>query len=89
MNRAKLDAEAMLLELVDFKWLMAGRGWWLDLSRLRSDTAYARMSAQRGMDSGLSLLVGLSAMLLAQLPPPHSVNTAVASSNVPLSNAHR
>lgn len=89
MNRVALDADAMFLELVDFKWLMAGRGWWLDLSRLRSDSAYARMSAQRGMDSGLDLLVRLSAMLLAQLPPQLPVHATFAASNVPRSNAHR
>lgn len=28
------------IDLVDFKWLMAGVGWWVDLSRLQSDGAY-------------------------------------------------
>ncbi|MES1162634.1 MAG: hypothetical protein ABUL50_06195, partial [Rhizobacter sp.] len=44
------------LDLVSFKWLMAGRGWWVDLSRLREDAAYARGCVQRGLDSGLELL---------------------------------
>jgi hypothetical protein len=29
------------LLLVDFKWLMAGQGWWVDLTRLQRDAAYA------------------------------------------------
>ncbi|AGX88590.1 hypothetical protein [Candidatus Symbiobacter mobilis] len=32
---------AALLREVDFKWLMAGHGWWVDTNRLHSDTAYA------------------------------------------------
>ncbi|HWP20932.1 MAG TPA: hypothetical protein VNO84_17515 [Burkholderiaceae bacterium] len=30
------------LALVDFKWLMAGQGWWVDLSRMQRDEDYAR-----------------------------------------------
>jgi hypothetical protein len=35
MNRMLIDPETTLVELVAFKWLMAGRGWWIDLSRLQ------------------------------------------------------
>jgi hypothetical protein len=31
----------LLLEEVDFKWLMAGQGWWIDTTRLHSDRSYA------------------------------------------------
>jgi hypothetical protein len=31
-----------MLLLVDFKWLMAGMGWWVDLSRWRRDEPYAQ-----------------------------------------------
>lgn len=42
-----------LLNLVDFKWLMAGAGWWVDLSRL-----------QRALKSGSELLRKRSVELL-------------------------
>lgn len=29
------------LQLVDFKWMMAGQGWWVDLTRLQRDRGYA------------------------------------------------
>ena len=32
---------AELLDYVDFKWLMAGEGHWIDLDRLHRDRAYA------------------------------------------------
>ena len=34
-------AGAELLDFVDFKWLLAGEGHWIDLDRLRDDRAYA------------------------------------------------
>jgi hypothetical protein len=36
------DERAVLLEEVDFKWLMAGQGWWVDTTRLHTDPGYAR-----------------------------------------------
>ena len=59
--------EPPLLDLVSFKWLMAGQGWWINLSRLRQDRAYARLCAQAGLDSGQVLLQQRSAELLAAL----------------------
>ena len=38
---APTDERVLLLEEVDFKWLMAGLGWWIDPARLHSDPAYA------------------------------------------------
>lgn len=35
------DACACLLAKVDFKWLMSGQGWRVDLHRLQSDPSYA------------------------------------------------
>lgn len=35
------DERQVLLEEVDFKWLMAGQGWWIDTARLHSDPSYA------------------------------------------------
>lgn len=35
------DERSQMLEEVNFKWLMAGMGWWVDMSRFRSDPVYA------------------------------------------------
>lgn len=36
-----VDDRVLMLEEVDFKWLMAGQGWWVDENRLHSDPHYA------------------------------------------------
>lgn len=35
------DARVSLLAEIDFKWLMAGQGWWIDTARLHGDPSYA------------------------------------------------
>jgi hypothetical protein len=35
------DERQRLLKEVDFKWLMAGQGWWIDTDRLHNDPSYA------------------------------------------------
>ncbi len=35
------DDRVSLLVEVDFKWLMAGQGWWVDTTRLHRDPSYA------------------------------------------------
>jgi hypothetical protein len=35
------DGRVLLLEEVNFKWLLAGLGWWIDMSRFHSDLNYA------------------------------------------------
>lgn len=35
------DGRLSLLGEVDFKWLMAGQGWWVDTTRLHCDPSYA------------------------------------------------
>ena len=62
-------SDTELLDLVTFKWLMAGIGWRVDLPRLQKDADYARVCAQRGLESGQSLLGERAAELLAALPP--------------------
>lgn len=44
------------LNLVDFKWLMAGMGWWVDLSRLQRDKAYIDECLLRALTSDSELL---------------------------------
>ena len=62
------DAHATaLLDLVSFKWLMAGRGWWVNLSRLQEDPGYLKARAERGLESGSPLLEQRSGELLAVL----------------------
>ena len=50
------EQDDTFLALVDFKWLMAGLGWWVDLSRAQRDMAYAGECAQRGLASRSGLL---------------------------------
>jgi len=56
-----------LVDLVDFKWLMAGHGWWVDLSRLRRDAAYAGECVRHGLASGSGLLRRRSAEVMPLL----------------------
>jgi hypothetical protein len=58
------EGSASFLDLVDFKWLMAGVGWWVDLSRLQSDRAYVDECLQRALGSGSWLLQKRSMELL-------------------------
>lgn len=61
------DQRDLFLSLVDFKWLMAGSGWLIDLSRLQRDSAYADQCLQRGLVAGCELLRRRSAELMALL----------------------
>lgn len=56
------------LNLVDFKWLMAGVGWWVDLSRLQSDRLYIDECLQRALRSDSELLRKRSVVLLGLRP---------------------
>ena len=58
----------LFVDLVDFKWLMAGVGWWVNLSRLQQDAAYAQDCLQRALSSGLPLLRERGAALLSPAP---------------------
>ena len=41
MSGPEADQRGLLLEEVNFKWLLAGLGWWIDMSRFRSEAPYA------------------------------------------------
>ena len=47
------DPQSSLLLEVDFKWLMAGHGWWVDTTRFREDAAYAAscLASAKGVPS--------------------------------------
>ena len=52
------------VDLVDFKWLMAGVGWWVNLSRLQCDQSYADECPRRAQSSGSQLLRERASCLL-------------------------
>jgi hypothetical protein len=56
-----------LLAEVDFKWLMAGQGCWIDPSRLRIDRAYARDCLGSALNSGCEPLRRCAQRLLNEL----------------------
>ena len=64
MNRSQSRADDGLLTMVDFKWLMAGLGWRVDLTRMRRDAGYLGECARRGLASDSPLLRERSADLL-------------------------
>lgn len=51
-----IEMDGPFLRLVDFKWLMIGLGWRIDISRFLRDAAYARECLQRGLASESELL---------------------------------
>lgn len=59
-----LERDDVFLNMVDFKWLMAGVGWWVNLSRLQSDSTYIDECLQRALRSGSELLRQRSIELL-------------------------
>jgi len=59
-----LEGNDAFLNLVDFKWLMAGVGWWVNLSRLQSDRDYVDECLQRALRSDSELLRKRSVELL-------------------------
>ena len=50
------EEETRFLNLVAFKWLMAGAGWWVDVTRLQRDRDYADECLQRALRTGSETL---------------------------------
>ncbi|NML18386.1 hypothetical protein [Azohydromonas caseinilytica] len=67
---ALLSRDDMFVDLVSFKWLMADMGCWIDLPRMRYDTAYACECASRGLSARCSVLQQRSRELLSLLAAP-------------------
>ena len=63
------DADLRLLEEVDFKWLMAGQGWWINAERLHSDQSYAAQCLALARDCELAPLRHCAALLQRQSAP--------------------
>jgi len=73
------EEEDRFLNLVTFKWLMAGAGWWVDVMRLQRDRAYADECLQRALRTGSEVLRQYSIELLG----------IRAGSNASRDNVHR
>ena len=72
-DKGNFDACACLLARVDFKWLMAGQGWWIDPHRFECDEAYAVEVLGFALTSESLALRACAASLQTQLcePIPH------------------
>lgn len=64
------DARVSLLAEVDFKWLMAGQGWWIDMTRFHSDLAYAAAFIRFAMASPSFVLRDCAAFMQSQMGEP-------------------
>ena len=64
------DERGLLLAEVDFKWLMAGLGWWIDTTRFHSDPSYAAGYLRLAMASQTFALRECAASLQAQIGGP-------------------
>lgn len=62
-----VDARISLLAEVDFKWLMAGQGCWIDTNRFHSDPAYVAGLLRVALASQSFALRECAASLQAQL----------------------
>jgi hypothetical protein len=63
-----LDADSLLLLDVDFKWLMAGIGWWVDTTRIHRDPFYATKCLNSAMASESLALRNCAAQLFGIHP---------------------
>ena len=61
------DARALLLTEVDFKWLMAGQGWWINTDRFHFEPSYAAGILHSALASPCDALRACAATLQAQL----------------------
>ena len=70
-NQAMPDDGLVMLEEVDFKWLMAGQGWWIDTDRLHSDPSYATHLLDQVETTPSVALKDCAALLRAQVGIRH------------------
>ena len=66
----RVDERISLLAEVDFKWLMAGQGWWIDTNRFHGDPVYAASLLRLAMASPSFALRDCAASLRAQMDGP-------------------
>jgi hypothetical protein len=72
----RFDAHVSILAEVDFKWLMAGQGWWIDSARLHRDPSYATRFLRLAMASPCTPLRDCAASLQALLDRPDEYGPA-------------
>jgi hypothetical protein len=72
-EESDFDACAFLLARVDFKWLMAGQGWWIDPHRFQYDMPYADAVLRLALASQSLPLRECAASIQAQLAYPASL----------------
>jgi len=72
-DEGNFDACAFLLARVDFKWLMAGQGWWIDPHRFQYDMPYAEALLRLALASQSLPLRKCAASIQAQLAYPASL----------------
>ena len=65
--RTNVDGSDAVLAAVDFKWLMAGRGWHVEIARLQADPAYAAHILGLAIHSGSPALRDCAASLSTQI----------------------
>ncbi len=61
-----VDERCLILEEVNFKWLMAGMKYWVDMPRFRSDPSYAARYLKLAEESSSAGLRKCAASLEAQ-----------------------
>ncbi len=61
------DAQAQMLNEVDFKWLMAGQGCWVDRERFQADGAYAAGLLRQAQGSSCAALRDCATTLQRQM----------------------
>jgi hypothetical protein len=61
------DERRLLLDEVQFKWLLAGMGYWIDMSRFHSDLSYASRFMELATASDSSALRDCAASLQTQI----------------------
>jgi len=71
-DESDFDACEFLLARVDFKWLMAGQGWWIDPHRFQYDMSYADEVLRLAMSSQPLALRQCAALIQTQLAYPSS-----------------
>jgi len=74
-----IDSRDLLLLQVNFKWLMSGLGWWVDMSRFRTDTSYADHLLMLGSSAESAVLRKCTALLRSQREGQRQFASATAN----------
>ena len=77
---SSIDHRELLLEEVNFKWLMAGIGWWVDMSRFHSDARYAAHYLALAAQSESPELRKFATLLSGKSPTKEKDNSPEAKS---------